>query len=240
MPSPNLAIAHVAASQNQKEVTINDAIDALDRAMTDTLALDLSAGSLSLAAAQLRAAMVLHPMGALTGPASLLVPQIRRVFALLNNDAAFAVTVERGASAIAVQPGENAVLICDGTPNGLFRVGPGAPVYDFGMVAGTAPGAGEVLGKVVIPRPLLIPADLAGSAVHVDTAPDDDFAIVMTRNAVAVASITVHVDASATLATSGNAPVTIAAGDVVRFVAPASPDASIAGISLTIAARRLA
>jgi hypothetical protein len=44
MPSPNLAIAHVAASQNQKEVTINDAIDALDRAMNDTLALDLSAG----------------------------------------------------------------------------------------------------------------------------------------------------------------------------------------------------
>jgi hypothetical protein len=166
MPSPNLAIAHVAASQNQKEVTINDAIDALDRAMTDTLALDLSAGSLALTAAQLRAAMVLHPAGALTGPASILVPQIRRVFALLNTDAAFAITVERGAAAITVQPGESALLICDGTPDGLFRVGPGAAVYDFGMVAGTSPGAGEVLGKVVIPRPLLIPADLAGSAVH--------------------------------------------------------------------------
>jgi hypothetical protein len=240
MPSPNLAIAHVAASQNQKEVTINDAIDALDRAMTDTLAIDLSAGSLSLTAAQLRAAMVLHPMGALTGPATVLVPQIRRFFALLNTDSAFAIAVERGASAIAVEPGESALLICDGTPNGLFRVGPGAPVYDFGMVAGTAPGAGEVLGKVVIPRPLLIAADLAGSAVHVDTAPDDDFAIVMTRNGVEVASITVHDDASATLATSANAPVAIAAGDVIRFVALATPDAAIAGISLTIAARRLA
>jgi hypothetical protein len=56
------------------------------------------------------------------------------------------------------------------------RVWPGAPVYDFGMVAGMAPGAGNVLGKVVIPRPLLIPPDLAGSAVHVDTAPAGDFA----------------------------------------------------------------
>ena len=27
MPSPHLAIPHVVASQNQKEVTINDAID---------------------------------------------------------------------------------------------------------------------------------------------------------------------------------------------------------------------
>jgi hypothetical protein len=112
----------------------------------------------------------------------------------------------------------------------------GAPIYDFGMVAGMTPGA----GKVVIPRPLLIPPDLAGSAVHVDTGPEADFAIVMTRNATAVASITVHTDASATLATSANAPVTIAAGDVIRFIAPADPDASIAGISLTIAARRLA
>jgi hypothetical protein len=240
MPSPNLAIAHVAASQNQKEVTINDAIDALDRAMTDTLALDLSTGSLSVTATQLRAAMVLHPIGALTSPASILVPQNRRVFALVNTDSAFTITVERGAAAIVVQPGESALLICDGTPDGLFRVGPGAPVYDFGMVAGTAPGANEVLGKVVIPRTLLIPADLAGSAVHVDTAPEDDFAIVMTRNATAVASITVHDDASVSLATAGNAPVAIAAGDVVRFVAPASPDASISGISLTIAARRLA
>jgi hypothetical protein len=120
------------------------------------------------------------------------------------------------------------------------QVWPGAPVYDFGMVAGMAPGAGNVLGKVVIPRLLLIPADLAGSAVHVDTAPDDDFVFVMTRNATAVASITVHTDASASLATLANAPVTIAAGDVIRFLAPVSPDASIAGISLTIAARRLA
>jgi hypothetical protein len=240
MPSPNLAIAHVAASQNQKEVTINDAIDALDRAMTDTLALDLSAGSLALTAAQLRAAMVLHPMGALAGPGAVLVPQIRRVFALVNTDSAFTITVERGALAIVVQPGENALLICDGTADGLFRVGPGTPVYDFGMVTGTSPGAGEVLGKVVIPRPLLIPPDLAGSAVHVDTAPDNDFAIAMTRNGAAVASITVHADASASLATSANAAVAIVAGDVIRFVAPADPDASIAGISLTIAARRLA
>jgi hypothetical protein len=240
MPSPNLAIAHVAASQNQKEVTINDAIDALDRAMTDTIGLDLSAGSLALTAVQLRAAMVLFPAAALAGPASIAVPQIRRVFALLNTDSAFAITVERGASAVVVQPGESALLICDGAADGLFRVGPGAPVYDFGMVAGTAPAAGEVLGKVVIPRPLLIPADLTGSAVHVDTPPDVDFAIAVTRNAVAVASVTVHADATATLATAGNAPVAIAAGDVVRFLAPATPDASIAGISLTIAARRLA
>ena len=30
MPTPNLAIPHIAASQNQKEVTATDAFDRLD------------------------------------------------------------------------------------------------------------------------------------------------------------------------------------------------------------------
>ena len=37
MSSPNLGITHVAAAQNQKEVTLNDAIDALDRALSGKL-----------------------------------------------------------------------------------------------------------------------------------------------------------------------------------------------------------
>ncbi len=125
--------------------------------MTDTLALDFSAGPLSLTAAQLRSAFVLRPEGALTGAAVLTVPALRRVVALINTDTALSITVQRGAASIALEPGESAVLISDGSTNGLIQVGPGAPAYDFKMVAGTAPGAGEVLGKVVIPRPLLIP-----------------------------------------------------------------------------------
>ena len=44
MTSPNLAITHVAAAQNQKEVTVNDAINALDRALTEALAVDFAGG----------------------------------------------------------------------------------------------------------------------------------------------------------------------------------------------------
>ena len=35
MASPNLAITHVAAAQNQKEVTINDQASQLDAGLTD-------------------------------------------------------------------------------------------------------------------------------------------------------------------------------------------------------------
>jgi hypothetical protein len=48
MPSPNLAVTHVAAAQNQKEVTINDAIDALDNAMNQALSLAMADANLTL------------------------------------------------------------------------------------------------------------------------------------------------------------------------------------------------
>ncbi|MGY6570116.1 MAG: hypothetical protein ACXIVE_14070 [Salinarimonas sp.] len=240
MPSPNLAVTHVAAAQNQKEVTINDAIDALDRALTDTLALDLSSGAITVTPAQLRSAIALRPAAALSGPATVTLPQLRRVFALVNTDAAHALTVQRGTSSVLLVPGESAVLICDGSTNGLFRAGSGAPVYDFGMVANETPEAGAVLGKVIMTRALLIPAELAGSFAHVETPPDDAFVIAITRNGTLVGTVTIKPDASVDLSTSGSAPITITPGDIIRFVAPAVTDASIAGISLTIAARRIA
>ncbi|WBQ12891.1 hypothetical protein L2D00_13700 [Hyphomonadaceae bacterium BL14] len=239
MPSPNLAVTHVAAAQNQKEVTINDAIDALDRALTDTLALDLSTGALTLTAAQFRGHMALRPAAALSGPATVTVPALRRLFAVLNTDAVHGLTVQRGTASVLLVPGESAVLICDGSANGLLRAGSGAPVYDFGMVANETPAAGAVLGKVVMPRALVIPASLAGSVAHADTLPDDAFEITLTRNGTAVGSVTINPDASVDLSTAGGAPVTITPGDIIRFLAPAAADASIAGISLTIAARRI-
>ena len=240
MPSPNLAITHVASAQNQKEITINDAVDALDRAITDVMALDFAGGTTSLSAAQLRAAAAFQPLAALSGPATLGLPQFRRVFVLINTDGSFPITVERGDTGIVVEPGETAVLICDGSPDGVFRAGSGTAVYDFGMLAHDTPGPAEVLGKVVLPRAILIPADLAGSVLHVDTSPDAAFEISMTVNGIVVATATIQTDGSTTFATAGTAPIAIAAGDVVRFLAPASTDASIAGIALTVAARRLA
>ena len=52
MPSPNLAVTHVAAAQNQKEVTINDAIDALDNAMNRALSVAMADADLTLTSAR--------------------------------------------------------------------------------------------------------------------------------------------------------------------------------------------
>jgi hypothetical protein len=48
MTSPNLEVPHVAASQSQKVVTVNEAIDFLDRGMTDLLDVSVASGDVTL------------------------------------------------------------------------------------------------------------------------------------------------------------------------------------------------
>ena len=242
MPSPNLDIAHVAANQNQKEVTVNDAIDALDRALTDTAFVDFSAGPVTLTDAAFRTAVVFRPAAALAGPASLAVPAIRRLFWVMNTDATHAITVHRGSTSITLPPGAALGLCTDGTDDGLFATGatPAAAVYDFGMLQAATPTPGAVMGKVVMPRALILPSDFAGSVGHVDTPPDAAlWTFSVTRNAVEIGWVTISDAGAFGFATLGGAPVTVAPGDVIRFLADpadAPAEVSIAGIALTLAA----
>ena len=84
MPTPNLNITHVAAAQNNKEVTVNDALNALDVALTDALSIDFSGGPVTLTAAQFRQAIAFKPSATLTAPESLSVPQLKRVFVVTD------------------------------------------------------------------------------------------------------------------------------------------------------------
>ena len=125
MTSPNLAITHVAAAQNQKEVTVNDAINALDRALTEALSIDFSGGPVTLTAAQFRQAIAFKPSATLSAAASLTVPQIKRVFVVINTDGFFSIDVVRGSKTVSVPPGTAFCLCTDGTTSGLYAAGGG-------------------------------------------------------------------------------------------------------------------
>jgi hypothetical protein len=102
--TPNLAIAHIAASQNQKEVTANEAFDLLDRALTDALEVDLSSGNVTLTSAEFRRHIAFRCTGVVPGR-QLLVPQLKRLFVLVNTSATYPVEVARGSTLIEVGPG---------------------------------------------------------------------------------------------------------------------------------------
>ncbi|MCF4167554.1 hypothetical protein L2U69_18050 [Zavarzinia compransoris] len=84
MPSPNLAVTHVAAAQNQKEVTINDAVDALDNAMNQALSVAMADANLTLTGTQANRNGLIILTGTLTASRTLTLPANHRRLAIRN------------------------------------------------------------------------------------------------------------------------------------------------------------
>jgi hypothetical protein len=122
MSTPNLAIPHVAAAQAQKEVTINDGFNRLDRAVTDFLTVDLSAGDVTLTNDQFRLHRILRSQG-VTVPRTLTVPAIRREVSIDNADGTADLTVARGTGSVVVPAGAALMVYTDGTTNGIRAIG---------------------------------------------------------------------------------------------------------------------
>jgi hypothetical protein len=236
MSSPNLAAPHVAAAQNQKEVTLNDATDALDLALTASLSVECSAGGTiapTLVQARRNTRFVLSgtPQAAFT----VQIPNLSRLLVVHNTTEQLAtLTNPTGSAVVDLSAGTQALIYSTGSNVFLVGASP-TEVYDFGMVAFEPPEADAVMGKVVIPRAMVLPANLIGTRGDVDVTPTAAFEIGVSVNGAAVATITISETGGFTGATAGGLPVSISAGDVVRFIAPPSPDAAIAGIAITLA-----
>ncbi|MGS4948039.1 hypothetical protein ACVDG3_21430 [Meridianimarinicoccus sp. RP-17] len=237
MTSPNLFVPHVAAAQNQKEVTINDAVSALDLAITATLDVDCTAGgTIAVSVTQAQRHVRLLLTGTPGESFVLRLPGVMRILAIANTTGQIATVDNETGAAVDVPAGAQVLVHSSGS--GVSPIGSGtaaAQVYDFGMVAGDTPAADAVLGKVVIPRAITLPPDLAGAHAHVDTPPAAAFEIRVTQDGEQVATITLATDGTAAFATGGSSTVAIAPGQVIRFVAPAVPDTAIAGIAVTLA-----
>jgi hypothetical protein len=240
MSTPNLAIAHIQASQDQKEVTANAGFDALDLALTATLEMDCGAGgTISVSAADLRRHVRLVLAGSPGAGFTVELADVPRLLAVRNaTDVEATLTNTAGNEAVAVPAG--AELMIHSGPGGVTGVGAaGGGVYDFGAVAFAAPPPRAVIGKLVIPRAIVIPAGFAGARGHVDTPPAADWGVDVTRNGLSIGTITVATTGALVFATIAGAVVPVAPGDVIRFVADprgAPAETAIAGFSVTIAA----
>ncbi|QLH37721.1 MAG: hypothetical protein HWD60_00145 [Defluviicoccus sp.] len=112
-----------------------------------------------------------------------------------------------------------------------------APPYDIlcGIVG--TPANGEVVLLFVAPRPFRIPANATGSQLKAGTAATGAAVFSIEKNGVSVLSATVA--ASGNTASFSGSPADFAAGDVLRIVAPATADATLGDIAITLAATLL-
>jgi hypothetical protein len=140
MSTPNLVIPHIAASQNQKEVTANDAFDRLDEAMNDTVAIDCSAGNTTVDATTYARNFELVLTGTPAAPFTLSVQNGKRFF-LVRNASGQIATIQRvgGGGTVTLPSGERRLLFNNGA-----EIVAAAP--EAGLTGGGGGGGGGVSG----------------------------------------------------------------------------------------------
>jgi hypothetical protein len=147
MPSPNLAITHVAAAQNQKEVTINDAVDALDNAINRALSLAMGDADVTLTADQANRNGLISLTGTLAATRILMLPANHRRLAIRNATSGgqeIRVKYAGSGAEVVVVPGTT--VLVQGSGSDLFGVGGGAgALNDLTDVSAGAAVANDVL-----------------------------------------------------------------------------------------------
>lgn len=109
-------------------------------------------------------------------------------------------------------------------------------VYDIPLSYAGTPSAGEIIGRLVIPRSLDFAANFATSYGYVGTNPDASFEISVQDDGVEIGTITISTGGTFTFATASGTAKTVAAGSRLDFVAPSnSPaEATVADIAATL------
>ena len=130
--STNLNLPQLTEGQAAPEVTANDANAAIDAALTELLAVDLT-NDVIMTDADWRSAIAVHVTTAGVNK-KLTVPQIKRLV-LVKNLAANAITIKRGTSEVAIPVGRRVLVHQDGTANGLdvvpFPIPPGGTTHQI-------------------------------------------------------------------------------------------------------------
>ncbi|KKM95777.1 hypothetical protein LCGC14_1184730 [marine sediment metagenome] len=225
MPTtPNLRLTHIQESQNQKEVTANEAFDGLDKALAghETVAFDFpSDANFTPTPADARGSLsfdVVSTFGNLTVRRDLIVPSTAKLYIIVNSTTggqAINVTTSGGTGTV-VENGARRLLYCDGTN---VVASDGDPFDVGGFVAGT-PGISQMIWKVVLTRFVSFADDFAGSLGHLETAPTGALSIDIQKNSVSIGSMNFAMSATtATFLTTGG-PTTFAAGATLELHTP--------------------
>lgn len=119
-------------------------------------------------------------------------------------------------------------VVVNGGDARIFREG-----YDIAFSIEAAPTASQVLLRFVAPRAVTLPAALTGSIGKAGTAATAQTDLDVKLNGSSVGTVRFAADGT-TASFIAAAEVDLAAGDVLTVVAPASPDATLAKITVTL------
>lgn len=152
--SNNLDLTQVSENQANADVAINDKGGQLDAAVTETLVVDVTAGNVTVTAANYRRAIHLLVSNASVAR-TVTLPAVKRAV-MVESDAANTaiVTIKVGTTSFTLDHGKSCWVYTDGTTNGLVQVGAaggGTSAIEFIIGDGAnVPGTG-IQGYLEIP-----------------------------------------------------------------------------------------
>lgn len=124
--SPNLGIQHVAANQANKEVTINDGLTNLDKALTEAVITDIATADHAFTDAEVQRNIVVGVTNVGATKRTVTLPALKRLYIFKNADATNVVAIQVGTTAMDVAADTMVMIYTDGTANGLFAVASGS------------------------------------------------------------------------------------------------------------------
>lgn len=220
--SPRLGAPELAANQAVPETTVNEQLRFVEQ----------GAGHFIIADRDLTA-----PPGSPADGAAYLV-KATGTGAWAGHDGAIAFYMSSGWLFVTPVEGfaawiadENAFLIYDGS---AWISPTAANIYRIGFFFTTTPAASEILALHVVSDAMTLPANLTGSVGSCGTNPTASFAIDVQRNGTSIGTITIATGGTFAFATVSGTSKNLAAGDVLKFVAPATPDATCANVAITL------
>lgn len=247
--TPILGITQVAASQNQKEVTINDGVSALEQAANAVLVVSFAAGAVTLSSLQFTRSAAFRCTAA-TAATTLTVPLTPRVFLVINQTAyAIAVQGATGTGA-SVAPNSVAAVCCDATNVYASTAAaidyPNLPAEVQNLPYSVfIPGVGSaaqlcLLAKIV--QSTTIPANFTGSDGYCGTAAtaSTSYTVSYIRAGTTTVIGTFSFAAgSSTPTLSTQAAVSLAAGDVLKITGQSTADTTLADVAITLLTKKV-
>jgi len=110
----------------------------------------------------------------------------------------------------------------------------GVSAYDIPLAFEGVPAVSQVMGRVIIPRAVTLPANFEFSIGAIGINPTASMVVDITDDGTSIGTATIATDGTFAFATPGGLAITIAPGSLLEFVAPAVADATAAHITFTL------
>jgi hypothetical protein len=240
-----LQILQVSESQSMKATATNTALASLEAAMSDEYVLATAGTTTSYTLAfdttndlssRLALRFVCLNIGSgATVPFNVIHPAAKHLFFVINNTSQDVTIKTPAGTGPTIHPAAQKLLYCDGV-NIIDTTG--AVGYNIKAVEAVGcmfmpnPKSSEVLARLMMLNAGTFDTNFALSKGSVITNPSATYAIDVRQNGSSIGNVSISSSGVFTFTNAG--VVTVSAGDVITFVAPATADSAITGVGISL------